>query len=119
MPAACAKAFAPTMALFGAAPKLMQLGEHLAGGVELGHHDVVGVGQLVLAHHEHGGELFERGVAGALADAVDGALGLADAGFDRGDAYWRRRARDRRGSARRGRCFRRGTRSRTMRNMSP
>ncbi len=34
---------------------------------------------------EDGGEFFERGVAGALADAVDGAFDLADAGFDGGD----------------------------------
>ena len=29
-----------------------------------------------------GGDLFERGVAGAFADAVDGALDLAGSGFD-------------------------------------
>ena len=44
-----------------------------------------GVGQLVAADGEDGGELFEGGVAGAFADAVDGALDLADAGFDGGD----------------------------------
>ena len=47
--------------------------------------DGVLVGQLVFADHEDGGDLFEGGVAGALADAVDGALGLAGTGFDGGD----------------------------------
>src|SRR6202040_605400 len=53
-----------------------ELGEHLTGGEELIEFDVVGVGQLVAANHEGCGDLFECGVAGALADAVDGALGL-------------------------------------------
>ena len=78
------------------------LGQHLAGGVELVHDDVVLVGQLVAAGGEDGGEFFEGGVAGALADAVDGALDLADAGLDGGDGSWRRPGRGRRGSARRG-----------------
>jgi hypothetical protein len=60
-------------------------GEHLAGGEEFGHDDVVGVGELVFADHEDGRDLFEGGVAGAFANAVDGAFDLADSGFDGGD----------------------------------
>ena len=71
--------------LVGRAAEADALGQHLAGGVELVHHDVVAVGKLVAADDEDGGDLFERGVAGALADAVDGALDLADAGFDAGE----------------------------------
>ncbi len=44
-----------------------------------------GVREAVAAHGEDGGDLFEGGVAGALADAVDGALDLAGAGFDGGE----------------------------------
>ncbi len=40
---------------------------------------------MSLADGEDGGELFEGGVAGALADAVDGALDLADSGLDGGE----------------------------------
>ncbi len=40
---------------------------------------------MSLAGGEDGGEFFQRGVAGAFADAVDGAFDLADAGFDGGD----------------------------------
>ncbi len=36
------------------------LGEELAGGVELLHLDVVGVGQLIAANHERCGDLFEE-----------------------------------------------------------
>ena len=44
-----------------------------------------GVGKLVAADHEGGGDLFKGGVAGALADAVDGALDLAGTAFDAGE----------------------------------
>ena len=85
MPDSCAKALAPTTALLGAAAEADELGEQLAGGVELVHLDVVGVGELVAADHEGGGDLFERGVAGAFADAVDGALDLAGTALDAGE----------------------------------
>ena len=85
MPDSCAKALAPTTALLGEQPKLMNSASMLAGWVELLHLDVVGVGQLVAADHEGGGDLFESGVAGALADAVDGALDLACAGLNAGE----------------------------------
>src|SRR3984885_10762238 len=70
--------------LVGRAAKGDTLGEHLAGGVELAQDDVVGVGKLVPANHEGGGDLFKGGVAGAFADAIDGALDLAGAAFDAG-----------------------------------
>ena len=57
-------------------------GEHLAGGIELVHDDVVAEGELVVAGDEDGGKLFEGGVAGAFADAVDGALDLTRAVLD-------------------------------------
>src|ERR1700722_20336778 len=70
--------------LVGRAAKGDTLGEHLAGGVELAQDDVVGVEELVTANHEGGGDLFKGGVAGAFADAIDGALDLAGAAFDAG-----------------------------------
>ena len=85
MPDSWAKALAPTMALLGEQPKLMNSASSLAGGIELVHLDVVGVGELVAADHEGGGDLFEGGVAGALADAVDGALDLARAALNAGE----------------------------------
>ena len=121
MPAACAKALAPTMALLGAAPKLMHSASIWLVAIELVHDDVVRVGQLVAAHGEDGGDLFEGGVAGALADAVDGALDLADAGFDGGEGVGDGEAEvvvavsgedDVLASMP-------GTRARTVRNMSP
>src|SRR6266851_10006426 len=65
--------------LVGRAAEADDFGEHLAGGVELGHVDVVGVGELVAADHEDGGDLLEG------ADAVDGALDLAGSTLDAGD----------------------------------
>jgi|GEM_PF-5776136 len=85
MPEAWAKALAPTSGLVGRGAEADAAGEHLAGGEELGHDDGIGVGELVFADHEDGRDLFEGGVAGSLADAVDGALDLADSGFDGGD----------------------------------
>ena len=71
--------------LVGRAAEADALGKQLAGGVEAIHADVVGVGEFVAADHEGGGDLFESGVAGAFADAVDGALDLTRAGLDTGD----------------------------------
>ena len=85
MPDSWAKALAADDGLVGRGAEADAFGEHLAGGVELLHDDVVRVGQLVAADHESGGDLFESGVAGALADAVDGALDLARAGLDAGE----------------------------------
>ncbi len=70
--------------LVGRAAEADELGEHLTGREELVHLDIAGVGELVAPDHEGGGDLFEGCVAGALADAVDGALGLAGSGVDAG-----------------------------------
>src|SRR5258708_38778195 len=70
--------------LIGRAAKGDTLGQHLAGGVELAQDNVVGVGELVTANHEGGGDFFKSGVACAFADAIDGALDLAGAAFDAG-----------------------------------
>ena len=56
------------------------LAEHLAGGIKVFELDAGGDAVAVAAHVERGGNFFESGVAGALADAVDGALHLARAG---------------------------------------
>ncbi len=71
--------------LVGRAAEADELGKDFARGVELFHLDVVGVGKLVAANHEGGGDLFEGGVAGALADAGDGALDLAGTGLNAGE----------------------------------
>ena len=85
MPLSCAKALAADDGFVGRAGEADDLAEKLRGGVELVHHDVGGVGVAVVARGERGGDLFERGVAGALADAVDGALDLAGAAIDAGE----------------------------------
>ncbi|MHC2538097.1 hypothetical protein ACVJMY_007666 [Bradyrhizobium diazoefficiens] len=57
---------------------------HLRGAGELRGVDLVPVGEFVVAHVDRHHDLFERGVAGALADAVDGALDLARTADDPG-----------------------------------
>ena len=57
----------------------------MARGVELGHINVACERVLVRADHEGGGDLFEGGVAGSLADAVDGALDLAGSCLNAGE----------------------------------
>ena len=84
MPASCAKAFSPTMALLGCGPKVMMRGQQLAGGVEMLGVDAGFVREAVAAGLDGHDDLFERSVAGALADAVDGALDLPRAGLDGG-----------------------------------
>ena len=85
MPASCAKALRPTIALFGCTSKPVMADEQLR--------DVAGVacvlmlflqrnGVVARADRHHG--LFQRGVAGALADAVDGGFHLAHAGANGG-----------------------------------
>ena len=54
--------------------------------------DVGPVRQHVVAHLHRHHDLFERGVAGALADTVDGALDLADAGAHAGERVRHRHA---------------------------
>ena len=57
------------------------------------------VGQAILPHAQRHHDLFERRVAGALADAVDRALDLPHAALEWPPDCWRRPARGRRGSA--------------------
>ena len=82
MPASCAKALAPTIALFGWTPTpMISVSSWLAGkrcsGVDAGR-----VGELVGAGLQDHDDLLERAVAGPLADAVDRALDLARAVLD-------------------------------------
>ena len=63
-----------------------ELAEHLAGGIELVELDAGGDAVAVAADVECGGDLFQGGVAGAFADAVDGALDLARAVLNGGPA---------------------------------
>src|ERR1035441_658801 len=58
--------------------------EDLAGGVKIFELDVGGDAEAVAADIEGGGDLFEGSIAGAFADAVDGALDLARAVGDGG-----------------------------------
>ena len=92
MPLSCANAFRPTIALLyctgnevTAATSLRGARQHL--GVDAGperHH--------VVAHPHRHHDLFERGVAGALADAVDGAFDLPRAGAHAGERIRHRHA---------------------------
>src|SRR5581483_7274023 len=52
------------------------VGERLAGTEQLFSYDAVLEGHQILAHAHRHDDLFERGVAGALADAVDRAFDL-------------------------------------------
>ena len=60
------------------------LAEGLAGGVELVQMKAGGHAVIVGADVECCGDFFESGVAGAFADAVDGALDLARSSLDGG-----------------------------------
>ena len=59
-------------------------GEHAARGEQLLHFDVGGDAEAFFSDGEGDGDFFKGGVAGAFADAVDGAFNLADAGADCG-----------------------------------
>ena len=85
MPASCANAFSPTIALFGCGPNVMVSRQQLAGGVNVLGDDLGLKRQPVAARLERHHDLFERRVARAFADAVDGALDLPRAGLHRGD----------------------------------
>ena len=84
MPASCAKALRPGHRLVGLHRHARDLAQHLAGGEQLLADDP-GVVGIPVGPHSHGHHnFFERSVACALSDAVDGALHLARAGGDRG-----------------------------------
>ena len=92
MPASCAKALRPTIALFACTGSLVSADEQLAGLEQRLGVDAGVVRQAILAHAQRHHELFERRVAGALADAVDRALDLAHAALDRRQAVGDREA---------------------------
>ena len=70
-----------------------QVAHHAAGARDLLGLDDAGLGvEVVAARAQRHDDLFERGVAGALADAVDGALDLARAGAHRGQRVGRGQA---------------------------
>ena len=101
----------PDDGLVGRGAEADACGQHLAGGIELVHDDVVAEGKLVVAGDEDGGELFERGVTGADA----GCRGYA-ARHD-GQTTHRRRWHP---FARRGRCVGRdGRRCRRRNGLQP
>ena len=82
MPASCANALRPTIALFAWTGSLVSCDSSwLVSNSALGLDPRV-VRQAVLADAQRHHELFERRVAGALADAVDRALDLAHAALD-------------------------------------
>ena len=92
MPLSWAKAFRPTIAL------LYWTGKEVAAATSFeARVSIVGVDAGVERQHVAAGldrhdDLFERGVAGALADAVDGALDLPRAAFDAGERVGDRQA---------------------------
>ena len=92
MPASCAKALSPTIALLGCTgTETMALSARLVGKSSVVT-TAVRAAERVAADLERHHDLFERGVAGALADAVDGALDLARAGLHRGERVGHREA---------------------------
>ena len=86
MPDSCAKALRPTIALFGCTTIAGEARDEAARAGELGRHDAgVQAVEIVAAGVQQHHDLLERGVAGALADAVDRALDLARAGQHAGE----------------------------------
>ena len=83
MPASCAKAFSPTIALLGCGPKVMMRGEQLAAREKMLGHDAGFKRQQIAAGIQRHDDFFQRGVSGPLADAVDGALDLTCSALDR------------------------------------
>src|SRR5580658_10400810 len=59
-------------------------GEHAAGGEQVLEIDIRGYAEAFLAYGQRYDYFFQRSVAGPLADSVDGAFDLADAGAHRG-----------------------------------
>ena len=76
MPLSCAKAFRPTIALLYCTGNEVTAETSLEARVSIVGVDAGLVGQHVAARLDRHHDLFERGVARALADAVDGALDL-------------------------------------------
>jgi hypothetical protein len=79
MPEACAKALAPTTALFGWTTKPVVCATRRDAGNDLGRVDADVEAEVVLARLHGHDDLLERAVARALAEAVDRALDLARA----------------------------------------
>src|SRR6476620_7032290 len=67
-------------------PEADALAQHLARQKEAIVLERVRMGIFVAPHHQGCGNLFQRGIAGTLADAIDGALDLTHAAFDRCEA---------------------------------
>ena len=72
--------------------KAGDVGHQLGGARQHGGVDVGGEGHDVLAHLQRHHDLFQRGIAGALADAVDGAFHLARARQHAGQRIGHRQA---------------------------
>ena len=92
MPLSCANAFRPTIALLYCTGNEVTADDELRGARQHGGVDAGPVRQHVVAHLHRHHDLFQRGVAGALADAVDGAFDLADAGAHAGERIGHRHA---------------------------
>ena len=85
IPDSCANALAPHHALVGLDREAGQVAHHAAGGDDLlrrdpGGRSAIAPGASVERHHH----FLERGVAGPLADPIDGHLDLSRAGPNRG-----------------------------------
>jgi hypothetical protein len=85
MPDSCAKALRPDDRLVGLDRVAGDVGDEPAGAGDLLGLDAGLGAEVVAARADRHDDLFERGVAGALADAVDGALDLRRAGAHGGE----------------------------------
>ena len=86
MPASCANALRPTIALFAWTASPVSSVRSWLARVDLARDDARRERQLVGPHAERHDDLLEGRVARALADTVHGALDLAAARFDRREA---------------------------------
>ena len=82
MPASCANAFAPTIGLGRCNGNAGNGLDHAACTVDLGGFDVAADAEVVSTGLERHDALLHRGVACALADAVDSALDLVNTGLN-------------------------------------
>ena len=92
MPLSCANALRPTIALLYCTGNEVDGRDELRGPRQHGGVDIGPIRQHVVAHLHRHHDLLERGVAGALADAVDGAFDLPDAGAHAGERVGHRHA---------------------------
>ena len=92
MPLSWANAFRPTMALLNCTGKEVVAATSFDARVSIVEFDVGPVRQHVVAYPHRHHDFLERGIAGALANAVDGAFDLAGTGAHAGERVRHRHA---------------------------